>query len=114
MLIQSWVACTSASSMEDRTLSTPEGLFPGRASEELCQTGVTLDDVLELIDNLQINKSTGPDGIRPRVLKELKCEIADLFDKICNFSLKSAYIPEGWERAGNANTSFQKRFKRES
>lgn len=36
---------------------------------------------------LQGSKSLGPDGADERVLKELKCETAEVAMKICNISL---------------------------
>ncbi|CAM5118702.1 unnamed protein product [Eretmochelys imbricata] len=60
----------------------------GDKSEELSQIEVSLEEVLELIDKLNSNKSRGPTGIHPRVLKELKCEIAELLTMVCNLSFK--------------------------
>ncbi|CAM4681052.1 unnamed protein product [Lepidochelys kempii] len=60
----------------------------GDKSEELSQIEVSLEEVLELIDKLNSNKSPGPTGIHPRVLKELKCEIAELLTMVCNLSFK--------------------------
>lgn len=36
---------------------------------------------------LKGSKSLGPDGADARILKELKCEIAEVAMKICNISL---------------------------
>ncbi|XP_065409551.1 dnaJ homolog subfamily C member 12 isoform X1 [Chrysemys picta bellii] len=44
-----------------------------------------------------INKSPGPDGIHPRILKELKCEIAELLTMVCNLSFKSSSVPNDWK-----------------
>uniref|UniRef100_K7F001 Endonuclease/exonuclease/phosphatase domain-containing protein n=1 Tax=Pelodiscus sinensis TaxID=13735 RepID=K7F001_PELSI len=52
--------------------------FVGDESEELSRIEVSLEEVLEQIEKLNVNKSPGPDGIHPRVLKELKWEIAEL------------------------------------
>lgn len=38
-------------------------------------------------EKLKGSKSLGPDGADARILKELKCEIAEVAMKICNISL---------------------------
>lgn len=40
-------------------------------------------------EKLKGSKSLGPDGADARILKELKCEIAEVAMKICNISLIS-------------------------
>ena len=59
-------------------MPVPEWMVSGRESEELRQRVVTKDEVLNLIGKLKADKSPCPDGIHPRVLKEVKYEIADL------------------------------------
>ncbi|KAG6933041.1 hypothetical protein G0U57_020115, partial [Chelydra serpentina] len=82
-----------------REIPKPEPSFVGDKSEELSQIEVSLEEVLKLIDKLNCNKSPGPDGIHPRVLKELKCEIAELFTRVCNLSFKLASVPNDWKIA---------------
>uniref|UniRef100_A0A8C0HAM1 60S ribosomal protein L29 n=1 Tax=Chelonoidis abingdonii TaxID=106734 RepID=A0A8C0HAM1_CHEAB len=60
---------------------------------------MSLEEVLELIDKLNIYKLLGPDGIHPRVLKELKCEVAELLTRVRNLSFKSASVPNDWKIA---------------
>ncbi|XP_053112296.1 calcium uptake protein 3, mitochondrial isoform X3 [Hemicordylus capensis] len=79
----------------------------GMEARELSQIEVTRDDVLNCLEKLKANKSPGPDGIHPRVLKELKCEIAHLLAKIFNLSLKSGSVPEDW-RVANVTPIFKK------
>lgn len=42
------------------------------------------------------DKSSGPDGIHARALKELKYEIAKLLTVVCNLVLKLASVPKEW------------------
>ncbi|CAM4529159.1 unnamed protein product [Caretta caretta] len=90
-----------------REIPKPEPSFVGDKSEELLQIEVTLEEVLELIEKLNRNKSLGPDGIHPRVLKELKCEIAELLTMVCNLSFKSATVLSDWKIA-NVTPIFKK------
>lgn len=69
-------------------------MFSGGEDTELRQIVVTREEVLEFINKLQTNKSPGPDGVYPKVLKELKCEIAHLLTKICNMFLRLFSVPE--------------------
>ncbi|CAM4545379.1 unnamed protein product [Caretta caretta] len=82
-----------------REIPKPEPSFVDDKSEELSQIEVSLEEVLESIDKLISNKSPGPDGIHPRVLKELKCEIAELLTMVCKLSFKSASVPNYWKIA---------------
>ncbi|CAM4650296.1 unnamed protein product [Lepidochelys olivacea] len=73
----------------------------------MSQIEVSLEEVLEQIDKLNNNKSPGPDGIHPRVLKELKCEIAELLTVVCNLAFKSASVPNE-RRIVNVTPIFKK------
>ncbi|CAM4589829.1 unnamed protein product [Lepidochelys kempii] len=90
-----------------REIPKPEPSFAGDKSEEWSQIKVSLEEVLESIEKLNSNKSPGPDGIHPRVLKELKCEIAELLTMVCNLSFKSATVPNDW-KISNVTPIFKK------
>ncbi|XP_065446042.1 vesicular inhibitory amino acid transporter-like [Chrysemys picta bellii] len=61
-----------------REIPTSEPFFLGEKSEELSQTEVSVEEVLEQIDKLNSNKSPGPDSVHPRDLKELQYETEEL------------------------------------
>lgn len=65
-------------------------------SEELDHIDMTIEDILEQINKLNINKLLRLDGIHARVLRELKCEIADLLAIVCNLSLQMASVSQDW------------------
>ncbi|CAM4676294.1 unnamed protein product [Lepidochelys kempii] len=90
-----------------REIPKPEPSFVGDKSEELSQIEVSLEEVLELIEKFNSNMSLGPDGIHPRVLKELKCEIVELLTMVFNLSFKSATVPNDWKIA-NVTPVFKK------
>lgn len=54
---------------------------------DLTKADASKKDVTEQLKKLQDCKSWGPDGADERILKELKCEIAEVAMKICNISL---------------------------
>lgn len=49
-----------------------------------------------ILEKLKTNKYPGPDGIHPRVLKGLRCDIVDLLICICILPLNSAPVAEDW------------------
>lgn len=67
----------------------PEKQFPGRDPQELSQTEVMRDEILDLLEKLK-TKCLGSHGIPVRFLMELRCETADVLTSICNLHLNSA------------------------
>ena len=47
-----------------------------------------------ILTNLNSNKATGPDGLSPRILKELLSQIAPIVTKIFQMSLETGEIPD--------------------
>ena len=56
-------------------------------------------DLLDILNDLDISKATGPDGISPRLLKECAVEIVSPLCHIFNLSLTSGKLPKDWSRA---------------
>ncbi len=56
-------------------------------------------DVQKYLDKLEKNKSTGPDALSPRLLKELKQQILKPLTDIYNLSLQQNTDPEDWKQA---------------
>ena len=65
---------------------------------------ITVDPngVLKLLNNLQIHKASGPDGLSARVLKECSSEIAPILALIFNESLAQGTVPDDWRQANVA------------
>ena len=63
---------------------------------------ITADGVRKLLENLNPNKSMGPDLIHPRVLKQLARVVAPILTVIFNKSLHSAEVTEDWKKANVA------------
>jgi len=57
---------------------------------------ITAPVVRRLLANLDGSKSTGPEELSPRVLKEISFEIAPLLTSIFNQSLQDGQVPADW------------------
>eukprot|EP00061_Rhincodon_typus_P002390 g17428.t1 len=58
---------------------------------------ITKEKVPEKRKDLKIDKSPGPDGLHPRVLKEIAKEIVEALVVIFEESLESRRVPEEWK-----------------
>ena len=60
---------------------------------------VTKDKVLSKLNNLNITKAQGPDGIHPCMLYELRNELAEPLTILFNKSLEERTVPKDWKEA---------------
>lgn len=63
---------------------------------------VTTKEVEDLLSSLDTSKSTGPDGIHPRILKETSSAIAPSLTRLFNMSLTRGVFPRQWKQANVA------------
>ena len=65
---------------------------------------ITVDPkgVIKLLNNLNIHKAPGPDGLSAMVLKECSSEIAPVLTYIFNESLAQGAVPDDWRHANVA------------
>ena len=68
---------------------------------------ITISGISKLLSNINPYKACGPDQIKPRILKELHCEIAPVLQIIFNKSLCSGVVPNDWKNA-NVTPVFKK------
>ena len=68
---------------------------------------ITKEKVLGKLKGLKVDKSPGPDGIHPRVLKEIAEEIVEALVVIFQESLEAGRVPEDWKVA-NITPLFKK------
>ena len=61
----------------------------------------------KLLKDLNPNKAPGPDGISPRLLKELSSELAPAFTVLFRSSLTTGVVPADW-RTANVSPVFKK------
>ena len=55
------------------------------------------DTVYELLTSLDASKSSGPDGISAKMLKNTAVGIASSVSQLFNLSIKSGRVPSGWK-----------------
>lgn len=60
---------------------------------------IDYEDVLEKLLALNSSKSPGPDGLHPRVLKELANELAEPLALVFQKSLNEGILPSDWKEA---------------
>lgn len=60
---------------------------------------LTPEEVEDALQTLKLGKSSGPDGINNRVLKELSSELANPLCSLYNFSLQHSIVPDSWKEA---------------
>ena len=78
----------------------------------LSEIEITIDQVRKKLSTLKVDKSPGPDGVHPRVLREAADELAAPLTQLFNKSLKEGRLPQIWRDAtvtpifkkGNRNT----------
>lgn len=74
---------------------------------ELSDVTITLEGVRTALLNLNPHKACGPDGISPRVLKELAVEISPILKIVFESSLSTGIVPRDW-RDANVTPIFKK------
>ena len=60
---------------------------------------ITVEEVTKQLKELDVNKSTGHDGLSPRLLKELSPAISAPLVKLFNLSLTQGKLPRDWKKA---------------
>ena len=71
---------------------------PGTKTDVILEdTDLTIDEVDKKLSRLNPNKSTGPDGASPRILKELHTAIAEPLYNIFRKSIHQGKLPRGWK-----------------
>ena len=70
-------------------------------------TDLTIDEVDKKLSRLNPNKSAGPDGASPRILKELHTAIAEPLYNIFRKSIDQGKLPRGW-KIGHVSPIFKK------
>ena len=76
----------------------PEGelplMHPIEVKQECIEKTFNESEILKLLQNLDVNKSCGPDGLHPKMLKELSATIAKPITIIFNSSMCQGLVPQ--------------------
>ena len=60
---------------------------------------ITEAGVLKLLQNIKVDKATGPDAIAARVLQETAVDLAPVLTTIFKHSINTESVPEDWKKA---------------
>ena len=71
-------------------------------NDELRDIQCTTEEVESYLRNIDANKSSGPDGISPHVVKECATQLAPSLTNIFNKSFSSGLLPLDWKTANIA------------
>ena len=92
---------------ENDRIPDPIKIFQGSDEEMLCIKEITADEVRKYLRKIDPNKSTGPDDISPRILKECSDQLEYPITLLFNKSLAQGRIPGAWKKA-NITPIFKK------
>ena len=88
----------------------PQQMFHGTENDKLLDVIIKKDMVQTKLEEINSNKSEGPDEIHPRLLKELSSVIAEPLAKLFQNSLVQGVVPNDWREA-NITALFKKSSK---
>ena len=73
--------------------------FNANIENVLNSVTMSKNDVLKSLQSLNVNKSSGPDGVHPRILKELAHQLCYPLYKLFCRSMKEGKVPRKWKEA---------------
>ena len=82
---------------EEGTFNGP--VVPNENAEGLSNVRVTVNEVKTMMEDLDVRKAQGPDGISNWVLKECSNQLASKIYGIITNSLEQGVVPNDWKRA---------------
>ena len=88
----------------------PDGILPRinqRTDASIPNLRINLDSVKETLQMLNVNKSMGPDGLHPMLLKELSECLAQPLTVLFNMTLDQGVLPDDW-KLGNIFPIYKK------
>ena len=83
----------------DSSSSTLPPLNLQPATRTLSSVHILENEVMEILNNIDVSKATGPDEISPRLLKEAAPSICSSLTRLCNLSLNHNSFPSPWKCA---------------
>ena len=77
----------------------PLPYIPNEPTPDIAQITINVEGVFNLLTKIEPNKAAGPDGIPPRLLKEMAYQMAPLLTFIFQSSLDQGQLPQDWKSA---------------
>lgn len=81
---------------QEKEMQNQEEVDPIKNDFTMPDLVITEEMIAEKLDKLKIDKSAGIDNLHPRIIKELKTELAKPLKQIFELSLKMGRLPEDW------------------
>ena len=75
----------------------PLPYIPHEPNPDISQITNNVEGVFNLLTKIEPNKAAGPDGIPPRLLKEVAYQMAPLLTFIFQSSLDQGKLPQDWK-----------------
>ena len=66
--------------------------------EWLTNINISKEKIKKKLLELKISKAPGPDGLHPRLLKELAAQLSEPLESIFQLSLKQGKVPKDWKK----------------
>ena len=82
-----------------------------RANGIISELNVSEEKVNELLKSVNVNKSTGPDNLHPRLLKELANSLTSPITVLFNYTLTHGVLPKDW-KLGQVSPIYKKGSKK--
>ncbi len=60
---------------------------------------INYEEILKMMEELHVNKATGPDGVSNWILKKCREQLADKIHSLVMISLPQGRVPKDWKRA---------------
>ena len=82
-----------------KNIPEPKQMFEGSNEQMLTDMPITVDMVVEMLNNLKEDKTPGADELHPKFLKEVRHEVGAILADMFNESLTSGVVPRDWRDA---------------
>ena len=73
--------------------------FIPKSNTEITVDSLSLEEIQTALKSLDSSKSTGPDGISPKLIKNLASELAFPLHWLFNLSLRTGIFPSAWKKS---------------
>ncbi len=84
---------------QEDTSNLPPATDRELKTDPLTDIEITEEEVLKKLTSLRVDKSPGPDGLHPRLLREMADVLCKPLTTIFNLSLSSSELPSQWREA---------------